>query len=54
MDLQVYDCPEKGCKGKLRHHLANHLFICSVSKNLFIRKENEFYKWNKKLNFDCK
>ena len=54
IDQISYPCVEKDCKGDLRKHLAEHLYRCSVSKNLFIRKDNEFFAWSKKLNFDCK
>ena len=54
IDQLIYDCPENNCKGKLKKHLTDHLFKCSLTGKLFIRMENEFQPWTKKLNFDCR
>ena len=52
----VFQCLRKGCDGWLRPHISKHLFRCDNEKchNVYIRKDNKFLLFRKKIEFDKK
>ena len=50
----VFECIEPNCKGYLRPHRANHVFVCDVCNTVFVRIDNKFKIFENfdKLNFE--